>query len=129
MIFVFDLISMASLSDQIDRFTQNTRAIKAASSQTAKPDTTLSVFTQAVLYTHLGDLIRDIDPSELGLFTLVENPTNPYDKDARSAGDPRVTRAQFPGATPLKRRPLRHDPNPEIEPETYAHAALKYIEQ
>lgn len=119
---------MASLSDQIDHFTRNTRAIKAASSQTAKPET-LSAFTQAVLYTHLGDLIRDIDPSELGLFTLVENTVNPYDKDARSAADPRITRAQFPGATPLKRRPMRQDPNPEIEPEIYAHAALKYIEQ
>jgi len=117
---------MASLSDQIDRFARNTRAIKAVS---AKPETTLSAFTQAVLYTHLGDLIRDIDPSELGLFTLVGNTANPYDKDARSAADPRVTRAQFHGATPLKRRPTRQDPNPEIEPEVYAHAALKYIEQ
>ena len=121
---------MASLSDQIDRFTRNTRAIKAVASQTANTTTTASVFTRAVLYTQLGDLIRDIDPSELGLFTLVEAPsTNPYDKDSHSSTHPKITRTQFQGATPLKKRPTRQDPAQEIEPEVYAHAALKYIDQ
>jgi hypothetical protein len=102
-----------SLSDQIDRFTRNAQAIKTAASQTANTTTTASVFTRAVLSTQLGDLIRDIDPSELGLFTLV---------DSHSSG---IARSQFQGATPLR----RHHPAQEIGPEVYAHAALKYIDQ
>lgn len=120
---------MVSLSDQIDRFTRSTRAIKATVVQTANTSTNTSVFTRAVLYTQLGDLIRDIDPSELGLFTLVEVATNPYDKDTHSSTDPKITRTQFEGATPLKRRQTRQDTAQEIEPEVYAHAALKYINQ
>jgi len=112
---------MASLSDQIDRLTRNTRSIKVTAAQTAKAPTT---FTRAVLETHLGDLIRDIDPSELGLFSLVEGPSN-----ASEAPDPQIKRTEFPGATPLKRRQARPEVKQEIEPEVYAHAALKYIEQ
>jgi hypothetical protein len=109
---------MASISDKIDRFTRNTRNIKVAASKTVNPATTLPIFTRAVLYTDLGDLITDIDPSDLGLFTLEQ--TN---------SDPQLARTQFPGATPLKRRPARQDPPQEIEPEVFARAALKYIDQ
>jgi hypothetical protein len=121
---------MASLSDQIDRFTRNTREIKTTASQTANTSTTHSVFTRAVLYTQLGDLIRDIDPSELGLFTLVQAPpASSYDKASHSSSDPKITRTQFQGATPLRKRPTRPDTTLAIEPEVYAHAALKYIDQ
>ncbi len=112
---------MASVSDKIDRFTRNTRNIKVAASKTVNPATTLPIFTRAVLYTDLGDLITDIDPSDLGLFTLEQ--TNSDEKD------PQLTRTQFSGATPLKRRPARQDPPQEIEPEVFARAALKYIDQ
>ena len=121
---------MTSLSDQIDRLTRHARAINSAASQTADKRTTVSVFTRAVLYTQLGDLIRDIDPSELGLFTLLEPPSaNSYDRDTHTSTDPKITRTRFHGATPLKKRPPRQDKSQAIEPEVYAHAALKYIDQ
>jgi hypothetical protein len=109
---------MASISDKIDRFTRNTRNIKVAASKTVNPATTLPIFTRAVLHTNLGDLITDIDPSDLSLFTLEQ--TN---------SDPQLARTQFSGATPLKRQPARQDPPQETEPEVFARAALKYIDQ
>lgn len=122
-------LAMASISDQIDHFTRNTRSIKAAAFTTANPATTLHIFTRAMLYTDLGDLITDIDPCEIGLFTLVQDSsTNPQDKD-RSTTDPQLTRTRFSAATPLRRRPARQDPPQELEPEVYARAVLKYIDQ
>ncbi|KAH9485301.1 hypothetical protein JR316_0002209 [Psilocybe cubensis] len=122
---------MASLSDQIDRLTRNTRLLKETAAQVAPAEAKHAViFTNAVLNTHLGDLIRDIDPSELGLFRLVQNDTsNTYDKDSRSITEPQIRRTQFVGATPLRKNPARREERYEIEPEVYAHAALKYIEQ
>ncbi|KAG6891730.1 hypothetical protein C0992_006150 [Termitomyces sp. T32_za158] len=106
---------MASLSDQIDRLSRNTRAIRAT---TARPSAAVpGPFTRAVLYTPLGDLIRDVDPSELGLFSLPAL---------------EITRAEFTGATPLKRAPSRRDDASkakDYEPEVYAHAALKCIDR
>lgn len=106
---------MASLSDQIDRLSRNTRAIRTI---TASPSSPVSgPFTRAVLYTPLGDLIRDVDASELGLFSLPAS---------------EITRAEFTGATPLKRAPYRRDDASkpkDFEPEVYAHAALKCIDR
>lgn len=118
---------MTTLSDQIDTFTRHTRSIKASASKIS--DNT-GLFTRAVLNTHLGDLIRDIDPSELGLFTLAE-PAHPkgYEKDAHATQQPEIKRTEFTGATPLRRNAHRRDDKQVIEPEVYAHAALKYIEQ
>ncbi|KAG5653618.1 hypothetical protein H0H81_011844 [Sphagnurus paluster] len=100
------------LSDQIDRLSRNTRAIRGIAAQTASSHLTL--FTNAVLSVPLGDLIRDIDPAELGLFSLQSS---------------QPTRAEFTGATPLrKQRDDVHKTN-EIEPETYAEAALKCIDR
>ncbi|RDB24854.1 hypothetical protein Hypma_008095 [Hypsizygus marmoreus] len=120
---------MASLSDQIDRLSRNTRAIRSTVANTARVlDDTLVVagpFTRAVLNTPLGDLIRDIDPSELGLFTLQSKPQD-------TAASHEVTRAEFSGATPLRKPPPRRDDaskSKEIEPETYAEAALKCIDR
>lgn len=122
---------MASLSDQIDRLTRNTYSLKETAAQIAPADAKHAViFTNAVLDTHLGDLIRDIDPSELGLFRLVQNDNkNTYDKDTRSVTEPEIRRTQFSGATPLRKNPTRREDKHEVEPEVYAHAALKYIEQ
>ena len=78
-----------------------------------------------------------IDPTELGLFTLVQ-PTQSApahtQEDAPSATKTEITRVEFPGATPLRRPPARRardDPaRPrEHEPEVYAQAALKYLER
>ena len=114
---------MASLSDHIDRFNKNTRSIKSTASQiattTQQHSASPGTFTRAVLSTHLGDLIRDIDPSELGLFRLV-------DGDGLTSQDHELKRAEFSCATPLRKHPSRRD---ELQPEVYAHAALRYIDQ
>ncbi|GLB37232.1 hypothetical protein LshimejAT787_0402830 [Lyophyllum shimeji] len=116
---------MASLSDQIDRLSRHTRAIKSTAAATAPTADNASVagpFTRAVLFTPLGDLIRDIDPSELGLFSLPSSGASPAE----------ITRAEFSGATPLRKHPPRRDDAPkskEIEPEIYVQAALKCIDR
>ena len=85
----------------------------------AAPDTP-ALFTRALLHTHLGDLIRDIDPSELGLFRL-QNPPN---------DEPSVTRTEFTPATPLRKQAARREQQKgDLEPEIYAQAARKYVEQ
>jgi len=105
---------MTSLSDQIDRLSHCACSIK---------DTTLGAlknnnpFTAAVLTTQLGDLIRDVDPSELGLFNLVPS------------SDAEIKRVEFTGSTPLRKVTRRDDKPPEIDPEVYAQAALKCIDQ
>lgn len=120
---------MASLSDQIDRLSRNTRAI-AEVATTISPPTASTAFTRAVLSAHIGDLIRDIDPSELGLFRLVSTPSaNTYDSGAQTAQDPHVRRVDFTTATPLRKNTARREEKHEIEPEVYAHAALKYIDR
>lgn len=107
------VVIMASLSDQIDRLTQSTRVIKATVASTEKNST--GVFTRAVLDTHLGDLIREVDPTELGLFSLVNN---------HYGQEHQLHRVHFSGATPL-----RYQGKHDVEPEIYAHAALKCIRQ
>ncbi|KAG6857265.1 hypothetical protein H0H87_007098 [Tephrocybe sp. NHM501043] len=97
---------MTSLSDQIDRLTRNARAIKSTTAHAAASID--GPFTRAILSASLGDLIRDVDTSELGLFSLP---------------DSQITRAEFTGATPLKKAPPRRDDLPkkkDYEPETQA---------
>jgi hypothetical protein len=84
-----------------------------------------------VLNTHLGDLIRDIDSSELGLFSLISltTPSHFREHDAQGAPTTGVTRTEFPAPTPLRKPTSQRDilkPN-DIDPEIYAQAALKYI--
>ncbi|KAG6820882.1 hypothetical protein H0H93_010226 [Arthromyces matolae] len=108
---------MSSLSDQIDRLSRNTRAIRATTAHFNAPVS--GPFTRAILSTHLGDLIRDVDLSELGLFSLPES-------------ESQITRAEFTGATPLKKASSRREDvfkTKEIDPEVYAHAALKCIDR
>ncbi|KAK0461409.1 uncharacterized protein EV420DRAFT_1531880 [Desarmillaria tabescens] len=110
---------MASLSDQIDRLSRTSKAIAAtAAAVTVSLD--VAPFSTAVLDTQLGDLIRDVDPSELGLFSLVV----PHSEQDSRGDIPTLARSAFPGATPLKPATRR-----EVDPEIYAHAALKYIDR
>ncbi|KAF8160995.1 hypothetical protein B0H34DRAFT_795838 [Crassisporium funariophilum] len=123
---------MASLSDQIDRLTRNTRAIKITAQQIDAPHNQLpGTFTRAVLNTPLGNLIRDIDPSELGLFSLVDAPSNnAYEKTGSARQESGVKRTEFSGATPLRKHPSsRREDKQDIDPEIYAHAALKYVDK
>lgn len=124
---------MASLSDQIDRLSRHTKAISTTAASTAAlSHLTLAVagpFTRAVLSTPLGDLIRDIDPSELGLFNLTTPPApNPHVRGTSSE----LRRVEFSGATPLRKANTRHDnilKPTDVDPEVYAQAALKYIDR
>ncbi|KAJ7209532.1 hypothetical protein GGX14DRAFT_451835 [Mycena pura] len=81
----------------LDRLVANTQAIRAAAASSLPA----SPFTRAILHTPLGDLIRDIEPAELGLFT------------------PQLARTEFHGPAPRKKQ----------DPEVYAQAALSYIER
>ncbi|KAK2467785.1 hypothetical protein APHAL10511_000080 [Amanita phalloides] len=108
---------MASLSDDIDRLTRSANAIRATASRTAAHDTHRP-FTTAVLDRHLAHLIRDVDPSELGLFRLLDP-------------SPRLARVRFAHATPLRRTASRRDDHARnsIDPDVYAQAAIKYIDR
>ncbi|KAA1474250.1 hypothetical protein DENSPDRAFT_882650 [Dentipellis sp. KUC8613] len=127
---------MPSLADHIDRLTLTARSIRNSALATASTATSAGgPFTQAVLTTPLGDLIRDIDPSELGLFTLVPPaPPNAGTRDAEPAGAAaEIARIDVVSATPLRKHPAaRRDdilrPR-EPEPEVYAEAALKYLDR
>lgn len=126
-----------SLSDRIDRLAATAKAIRASAVAIVPSDDNPAPnaipFTRAVLDTALGDLIRDIDASELGLFTLVPAP----DADVRKQPDigarrGEISRVQFPGATPLRKQPPRRGDMlrpKQYEPEVYAHAALKYLDR
>ncbi|KAF7362004.1 hypothetical protein MVEN_00545600 [Mycena venus] len=81
----------------LDRLVANTNAIRAAASSSLPP----SPFTRAILKTELGDLIREIEPAELGLFT------------------PQLARVEFHGPAPRKKQ----------DPEVYAQAAYTYIDR
>ncbi|KAF8840011.1 hypothetical protein BDN67DRAFT_904383 [Paxillus ammoniavirescens] len=128
---------MPSLADQIDHLAETAKAIRtSAAAIFPSEDNTAPLaipFTRAVLDTSLGDLIRDIDASELGLFMLVPAP----DADVRKQPEngPRrgeISRVEFPGATPLRKQPTRRDgmfKPKEYEPEVYAQAALKYLDR
>lgn len=120
------------LSDRIDHLAATAKAIRASAAAIQENPAAVP-FTRAVLDTTLGDLIRDIDASELGLFTLVPAP----DAEVRKQPDNgsrrgEISRVAFPGATPLRKQPARRDDMfkpKEYEPEVYAHAALKYLDR
>lgn len=128
---------MPSLSDHIDHLTATAKAIQTSATSILPTDDNPAAqtgpFTRAVLDTPLGDLIRDIDTSELGLFSLVPPPDAGVRKQPENG--PRkgeISRAGFPGATPLRRLPTKRDEATkprEPEPEVYAMAALKYLDR
>jgi hypothetical protein len=115
----------ALLSDQIDSLNRRTRSIKAVASQiapTAPSTRSSNPFTHAVLYAEIGDLIRDVEATELGLFTLIKS-TGANDPNERQ-----LRRVDFVGATPLKRIPARREERvAEVPPEVYTEAALKFL--
>ncbi|CDO72773.1 hypothetical protein BN946_scf184994.g26 [Trametes cinnabarina] len=123
---------MASLTDHVDRLSAIALSIRAAAAP--PPRTTIpDPFTRAILETPLGDLIRDIDPAEIGLFTLVQ-PSQPAVPEVETA-NVEIGRVEFLGATPLRKPPSARQPRTdgqrprEHEPEVYANAALKYLER
>lgn len=95
---------MSSLTDKIDRFARNTRSISVAANTKT---TATGPFTRAILSEPLGNLIRDVHPSETSLFTVQGG------------------RAEFHGATPLRKPAHRRQ---EHDPEVYARAAMHYID-
>jgi hypothetical protein len=122
-----------SLTEHIDRVARNARSIADVASATAYSAPGACPFTRAMLKTDLGDLIRDIDSAELGLFNLLppSKPATAITTTAESseASGPRITRAEFVGATPLRRHSAQKPEarSKESEPEAYAHAALQCI--
>ncbi|KAF8270254.1 hypothetical protein EI94DRAFT_1723164 [Lactarius quietus] len=115
---------MPSVTDLIHRLNQTTKGIKSA--QHSGP------FSRSVLSTPLGDLIRDIDPSELGLFNLLPPP--PPAASHHNLQVPEITRVEVVSATPLRKQPAAHRRDVFAEPkkpppEVFAEAALKYIDR
>ncbi|EJD03261.1 uncharacterized protein FOMMEDRAFT_146881 [Fomitiporia mediterranea MF3/22] len=125
---------MPTLLDHVDRFTYTAQTIKSVTK--AASELHPSPYVRAVLRTPLGDLARDVDTSELGLFTLVPDasplsaPSDDVGASAAQKGS--VARVEFPGATPL-RKPAgasKHGRREnDKEPEVYAEAALKYLDR
>jgi hypothetical protein len=125
--------AMPSITDHIDRLTTTMKSVKASASTITQRHHP-RLFTRSVLTTPLGDLIRDIDPSELGLFTLVPPPQQQSRVDAQSRPPPEITRVEVVSATPLRKHPSAQRRNvlvqpKEPEPEVFAEAALKYIDR
>lgn len=118
---------MPSLSDHIDLIARNTKNISVAARRTPTLSSAPGPFTSAILHAHLGDLIRDVDPSELGLFSLVQP-----DRAAIQEKPVEIERVNFHGATPLRRSHPRNDDASrarEADPELYAQAAMKYMDR
>ena len=136
---------MSNLTDYVERLSNIASTIaNPAIAVRRLPDSgqessSTGPFTRAVLQTPLGDLIRDIDPSEIGLFTLVQSstharPQTPQEDAPRQTVE--VARVSLPVATPLRKPPSasnyrRQDGQRpgEYEPEIYANAALKFLDQ
>ncbi|EIN11571.1 hypothetical protein PUNSTDRAFT_141898 [Punctularia strigosozonata HHB-11173 SS5] len=117
---------MPSLTDSLDRINKATNAIHDVVSGTSRPSRSAGWFARAVLETptNLPDLIRDIDDSELGLFTLI-----PPDPVAGSNGTrPEITRMAHHAATPLRKQKSTVQakaPNPEI----FVEAAQRQLDR
>lgn len=121
---------MAFLSDQIDRLSKSTRSINVAAGSIAGPSRSQS-FTAAVLRVPLNHLIRQIDDTEIGLFSLVDSHSG-HERTTSGRAAPELTRIEFQVATPLRRTQTRRDDGGKLkeqDPEIYAHAAFKYIDR
>ncbi|THH08150.1 hypothetical protein EW145_g2897 [Phellinidium pouzarii] len=129
---------MSSLLDHLDRFSYTAQAIQS-SARRASSTAAATPYVRAVLHTPLGDLARDVDASELGLFTLVPHPDShghtstaaaDGDSNAAIARKNEIARVEFPGATPLRRPHTEQGgTRREKEPEVYAEAAMKYLDR
>jgi hypothetical protein len=129
---------MSALLQHIDQLTHLSSNLSSTSTSITAAS---GPFTHAVIHAPLQHLIRDADHSELALFTLAptsNTTTAPGTTQTRDRDrDLALERVPFAGATPLKRRPLRHKPDStatqpkqeEIDPQIYARAALKYLDR
>ena len=116
------------LPDYIELVSSISKSIRANVSE--PEDYAPGFYTNAALRTPLSDLIREADPSEAGLFTLV--PPSSYGagtEEEGPGGATQVTRADLPSATPLRPRTGREIKTQEHEPEVYADAALKFLDR
>lgn len=118
-----------SLPDYIELVSSISKSIRTNVSE--PDDYAPGFYTNAVLRTPLADLIREVDPSEVGLFTLV--PPSSYGASTAEEGEPgsatHVTRVDLPSATPLRPRTGREIKPQDHEPEVYANAALKFLDR
>ncbi|KZS96233.1 hypothetical protein SISNIDRAFT_547707 [Sistotremastrum niveocremeum HHB9708] len=110
---------MPSLNDTIDRLSYVATSIRTTSEQTGT--TKPGPFYTALFNPVIQEVIRDLDDSELGLFTL-DHANGVVAQDP----DPTLSRKRFTAATPLRKRP---DVTRELDGEVYAEAALKYIDR
>src|ERR1700677_3266195 len=94
--------AMPSVTDLIDSLNQTTKLINS-SANAIDLTRNSGPFSRSVLSTPLGDLIRDIDPSELGLFTLLPPP--PPAAPHHNAQVPEIARVEVVSATPLRKQP------------------------
>ncbi|KAH8830199.1 hypothetical protein DL96DRAFT_1591980 [Flagelloscypha sp. PMI_526] len=112
---------MSQLLSHIERFNRDSRSIHKLAVSSSVP--LAGPFTRAVLSSDLGELARDIDPTELGLFTLIR----PEPLEDRRREKKEISRVEFHGATPLRPGPQTAKKEKEIEPEVYLDAALRCI--
>lgn len=118
-----------SLPDYVELVSSISKSIRTNVSESN--DYAPGFYTNAVLRIPLGDLIREADPSEVGLFTLV--PPSSYGTgtiEGEELGSAtHVTRVELPSATPLRPRTGREIKAQDHEPEVYANAALKLLDR
>ena len=118
-----------SLPDYVELVSSISKSIRTNVSESN--DYAPGFYTNAVLRIPLGDLIREADPSEVGLFTLV--PPSSYGTgtiEGEELGSAtHVTRVELPSATPLRPRTGREIKAQDHEPEVYANAALKFLDR
>ena len=119
-----------SLPDYIELVSSISKSIRT--NVTEPDDYAPGFYTNAVLRTPLGDLIREADPSETGLFMLA--PSSSYgggtvEEGEEPANATHVTRVDLPNATPLRPQTGREIKVQDHEPEVYANAALKFLDR
>ncbi|KAI0812430.1 hypothetical protein BC629DRAFT_1472907, partial [Irpex lacteus] len=134
---------MSALEDQADRLLLLANKIRNTT-RIREGESTTGPFTRAILETPLGDLIRDVDPSEIGLFTLVSpgsaltHSTSTTNNPSASVNVPQkteITRVALPIATPLRKPPsgIRRTQGgqriTEHEPEVYVNAGIKLLDR
>jgi hypothetical protein len=117
---------MPSFTDSLDRLNKSANYMRGTLSDASKLSGNSRWFTRAALDTpaNLPQLIRDIDNSELGLFTLV-TPDSPAGTGVTHA---EITRIEHHTATPLRKARTMVQAK-EPDPEVYAKTALRYLDR
>lgn len=112
---------MPTLVDTIDRLAGATSSIRR-NLRDATPYTS-GPYSTALFNPDIQSVIRDIDESEIGLFSL---DTQPLVVET-AVPEVTVSRAKTVEATPLRKRRVRTREVEEYDPEVYAEAALRYL--